>query len=779
MAQGLGVVALVGILAAGALEDGLAALGTGGLDDLEDLVVVAQSVHGFGLKVIAAGALACLFALLGAGGLGGHVPFAHIVAQGLDGEVFAGEDLVADGAADDHIVAAGLGAGGRDLVLPGSLGGGVLRQIHGTGLDLAAAGAGPGLHAIGDAGGRRGQDPFAPIVAQGGLAGNGDRGVGQQTGEDGVAVGGAARGDDGLVLRVVGEDVLGQLDVGPVGQHPVDHVASAVGVGDVAQVGGLIRAVVDDQAVPIVGAEGGHEVGMAVLVHAQLRHSGAGPSGLLGLGVVLPDVEVQALGVVVVDHVDVDIAVDQLWDGDGLRLGREDAGIGGEFRSPEALALGLEGSRGDLGEHSLHGFGKNVARVVAADGGSHDGPAAFGLGPAVDGLAPGVTHGGNDDAFERLGQLLVGKAEAVELAALVGAVPVFHVAFRLAAGLGGGHVDQAVYVGLFHGGDPDIAAEGGPVGIARGPEVDRDLPCVGGVGNVLVALALRVPGADGTVLQVDNLDGVALVEHGVQHVLALGVGVAREAAVQIQILHGPAVGPDQVVAVGDVIHRHDHKVAAEFGPILLIGLAEVQGRVAGVFGVHQAVGQQIAVVEGGDLPALHLGDLQPLAGGQAGVERPQALLRSVGGEFLSGVDVLRDPVGPDQVEAVGQILLIDCSESTVAVDGGQSLAWGEGPGTGIPAQEDVALTDRVDRGCRNLAAVHNQPGNQAAVPINEGNVPEHPRQWPAIPVGLSVGGPGLGLFRNVVDLEAGSSSGEDLGAEARGRLAHEINFCQA
>ena len=621
--------------------------------------------------------------------------------------MLGGEDLAADRAADDHIVAAGLGAGGRDLVLPGSLGGGVLRQIHGTGLDLAAAGAGPGLHAIGDAGGRRGQDPFAPIVAQGGLAGNGDRGVGQQTGEDGVAVGGAARGDDGLVLRVVREDVLGQLDVGPVGQHPVDHVASAVGVGDVAQVGGLVRAVVDDQAVPIVGAEGGHEVGMAVLVHAQLGHSGAGPSGLLGLGVVLPDVEVQALDVVVVDHVDVDIAVDQLWDGDGLRLGREDAGIGGEFRSPEALALGLEGSRGDLGEDSLHGFGKNVARVVAADGGSHDGPAAFGLGPAVDGLAPGVTHGGNDDAFERLGQLLVGKAEAVELTAFVGAVPVLYVAVGLAAGRCGGRVNDAVHVRLLRQGDPDEAAEGGPVGVSFGPEVDDNLAGQLRLGDVLVALALGIPGGDNAVFDPDHLNGIALAEHGVQHVLALGVGVGGKEIVLIQAAQGPALGPDQIIAVGDVFLRNDQQVAAEGCPSLLIRLPEVQGGFARVGVVHDTVVQQVLGVECKNLPIYHPGDLQVFTGSEIGIELPEALLRGVGQEALSGVDIFRDPVGPDQVEAVGQILLIDCSESTVAVDGGQSLAWGEGPGTGIPAQEDIALTDRVDRGCRNLAAVHN------------------------------------------------------------------------
>ena len=112
MAQRIGVVGLVAVVAADALVDGLAALGAGGLDHLEDLVAVAQGVHGLGLKVVAAGALAFLLALLGAAGLDGEGPFAHVVAQGRG--LVVGVAVTAAGAGVGGVAALGAGGLGDD-----------------------------------------------------------------------------------------------------------------------------------------------------------------------------------------------------------------------------------------------------------------------------------------------------------------------------------------------------------------------------------------------------------------------------------------------------------------------------------------------------------------------------------------------------------------------------------------------------------------------------------------------------------------------------------------
>ena len=159
MAQRVGIVFHVAVLAAGAGIGRVALLGAGRRGH-DGLVVVAHRLHGTGLERVATGAGPGLFTSLGAARRGGLGPGAEVVAQG--------------GQLD---VACVIAAGASLIGVPADLGTArflrvVLDQVVAQRLDRlrlhsGAAGAASGFLTVGRAAGLGGHAPFAPAMAQG------------------------------------------------------------------------------------------------------------------------------------------------------------------------------------------------------------------------------------------------------------------------------------------------------------------------------------------------------------------------------------------------------------------------------------------------------------------------------------------------------------------------------------------------------------------------------------------------------------------------------------
>ena len=128
--------------------------------------VNTRRVDRTGLCLAAAGAGTGLDAGCHTGRCSGNPPLAPVMAKGFGGKVFAGDDRIADRAADNHIIAAGFGAGWGDLILPCRLTGCMASRGNDAGLRFVAAGACALFSAGRRAGSRRDSSPLAPVMAE-------------------------------------------------------------------------------------------------------------------------------------------------------------------------------------------------------------------------------------------------------------------------------------------------------------------------------------------------------------------------------------------------------------------------------------------------------------------------------------------------------------------------------------------------------------------------------------------------------------------------------------
>ena len=69
------------------------------------------------------------------------------------------------------------------------------------------------------------------------------------------------------------------------------------------------------------------------------------------------------------------------------------------------------------------------------------------------------------------------------------------------------------------------------------------------VNGVLIFGAVGIPSGNYVILYLNNLDGVALCKGGFEHELVLSAGILAELLLGIDLVNGPAVNTDQIIAV--------------------------------------------------------------------------------------------------------------------------------------------------------------------------------------------------------------------------------------